>query len=172
MGRHFTKEEQKEWLKSQPRKPLSSKLLLVDEAGRLFFTRPTYKPGWGLVGGMVDENESPLEAVLREAAEETGITLAAERLVFLGVRYGVSKNSGDDYLHFLFKAQLTHDEAESIHVQENEIEDSCWLPAAEIDEKIDVQDHTWVLAKQAMDKSLPFYSDKDEVVISPITRSS
>lgn len=166
MGRHFTAEEQAAWLNSQPRKPMSSKVLLVDEHGSIFFTKPTYKPGWGLVGGMVDERESPLQAVLREVTEETGLVLAEDRLTFLGVRYGVSKRSGHDYLHFLFCARLTKEEIKAISTQEEEIEKSIWIAPSEADEKIDIQEHAWQMAKEALVAKRPVYNNQDQVVLT------
>ena len=165
MGRHFTPEEQAKWLKEQPRKPISSKVLLMDEQRRILFTKPTYKPGWGFVGGMVNKNESPLQAALREVGEEIGIALTSDRLSFLGVRYGVSKKSGDDYIHFLFSARLASSEIRTFHMQEEEVEDYKWLSFKEADQAIDIQDHTWQLAKEILHKEKAFYSDEDNIIV-------
>lgn len=166
MARHFTAEEQAQWLKSQPRKPISSKVVLLDETGKLFFTKPSYKPGWGFVGGMVDENESPLQAAIRETGEETGLHLAAERFVFLGARYGVSKNSGNDYIHFLFAVRLREGEEDGISLQTEEIDDGRWLSFEDADGAIDIKDHTWKLAKRILHSKQAAYADNDETIIA------
>ena len=58
--------------------------LCQDEAGRVLLTRLTYpeiKAGhWTLPGGGIDFGEAPVEAVLRELTEETGLTGEVESL--------------------------------------------------------------------------------------------
>ncbi len=49
--------------------------LVRDDAGALLLVRHTYKTGWGLPGGLVKSGEHPADAVVREAAEEVGLTI-------------------------------------------------------------------------------------------------
>ena len=59
--------------------------LVVDE-GRALFSRRRYEPfagRWDLPGGFLQEGEHPVDALRRELAEETGLTVEPER--FLGV---------------------------------------------------------------------------------------
>ena len=46
-----------------------------DDGARLL-VRQTYKPGWGLPGGILQRGEYPVDAVVREAREEIGVRLA------------------------------------------------------------------------------------------------
>jgi 8-oxo-dGTP pyrophosphatase MutT (NUDIX family) len=48
-------------------------MLFTDREGRVLVVNPTYKPQWELPGGVVEENESPGAAAVREIAEELGI---------------------------------------------------------------------------------------------------
>jgi 8-oxo-dGTP pyrophosphatase MutT (NUDIX family) len=65
-----------------PRVPASAGALVFDGQGRLLVLEPTYKRGWTIPGGiMEDDGETPWEACRREAAEECGLDLTSGRLV-------------------------------------------------------------------------------------------
>jgi 8-oxo-dGTP diphosphatase len=48
---------------------------LVDQEGRLLLARHSYRPGWGLPGGMLGWREAPVETVVRELREECGVAV-------------------------------------------------------------------------------------------------
>jgi 8-oxo-dGTP pyrophosphatase MutT (NUDIX family) len=48
--------------------------LVIDGQGRVLFVRHSYMTGWSLPGGGVDRGEPPEVAVLRELAEEVGLS--------------------------------------------------------------------------------------------------
>ncbi|WP_433339968.1 NUDIX domain-containing protein [Streptomyces sp. CA-253872] len=55
-------------------------LLIRDAHGRVLLVEPTYKDGWDLPGGML-EDEEPAHAAVREVSEELGIEVFAGRLL-------------------------------------------------------------------------------------------
>jgi 8-oxo-dGTP pyrophosphatase MutT (NUDIX family) len=58
------------------RRPLHhGALVALWHEGRLLLVRTSYRRGWGLPGGGIKRGETPLQAVLREAREEIGVTL-------------------------------------------------------------------------------------------------
>jgi len=59
--------------------------LFVDAAGRLILVREEDR-GWGLPGGRVEQGEGLVEAMLREAREETGCAVRVERLCAVETR--------------------------------------------------------------------------------------
>ena len=66
--------------------PVPGAQALVERAGRVLLGRRRDDPGaglWELPGGFVDEHEHPDDALLRELAEETGLTV--EPTEFLGI---------------------------------------------------------------------------------------
>jgi len=163
MARHFSDKEAAAWLKTQPKKPISSKVILLNSSNELLLVKPNYKPGWAIVGGMVNANESPLQAAVREVREEVGVALPPERPAFCGVRYGVSKRSGDDYMHFLFKCQLTDDEVSGITIDTAEIEAFQWVEPQ--NNELEMNEHAYKLALEVIKNGTVRYSENDEQLV-------
>ncbi|MBS2961659.1 NUDIX hydrolase [Actinocrinis puniceicyclus] len=74
----FSPNESAQWFASLPKLALSANAVLRDPHGRVALVRNTYRDGWSLPGGVVDDNEPPAVACVRELAEELGFV--AERL--------------------------------------------------------------------------------------------
>lgn len=106
-----------------PRIPASAGALVWDRKGRLLILKPTYKSGWTLPGGMVeDDGETPWEACRRETREECGLRLRRGTLVcvdFLRPRPG--RPGG---MRFLFDAgRFGKRTLSDVALQEDEISD-------------------------------------------------
>ena len=56
---------------------------LIIRDGKILFQRRTYNGQWGLIGGLVEMNETYEEAALREIREETGLEVKLNS--FLGI---------------------------------------------------------------------------------------
>jgi ADP-ribose pyrophosphatase YjhB (NUDIX family) len=69
-------QEPTEWFASLPKVALSANAILRDEAGWVALVRNTYREGWSLPGGVVDDNEPPAAACARELREELGFRAA------------------------------------------------------------------------------------------------
>ena len=66
---------------SIPRLPVSVGALIFDTSGRLLVLDPTYKAGWTLPGGQMEEDgETPWEACRREVREECGLDVRHGRV--------------------------------------------------------------------------------------------
>jgi ADP-ribose pyrophosphatase YjhB (NUDIX family) len=83
-----------------PRKRVAAAALIRDEAGRVLLVEPVYKPTWDLPGGVVEADESPLEACRREVREELGLALLPQRL--LAVDWVPQQGVWHDALVFVF----------------------------------------------------------------------
>ena len=58
--------------------------VISDDAGRLLLVKRGHEPGmglWSIPGGRVEAGESDAAAVVREVREETGLVVAAGRLI-------------------------------------------------------------------------------------------
>lgn len=115
-----------------PGKRIGVGSLLFDSSGRLLIVNPTYKPGWSIPGGVVEEGESPYEACRRELREELGVELEPGWLVCLDY-IPPTERSGDN-LQLLFDGgTVAADVADRFLLEEEEL--SEWR-FAQIDEAI------------------------------------
>ncbi|MFC1436062.1 NUDIX domain-containing protein [Streptacidiphilus sp. N1-3] len=58
-----------------PRKRMAAGVLFLDAGGRVLLVDPVYKETWDIPGGVVDADEAPGQAAVREVREELGLTL-------------------------------------------------------------------------------------------------
>jgi len=116
-----------------PRVPVSAGALLHDGTGRILVLKPTYKSGWTVPGGQVEEDgESPWEGCRREVAEETGLVVDSGRLVcvdFLHPRPG--KPGG---VRFLFDCgTVPGGRPGALTLPDDEIAEARWVTPHEAD---------------------------------------
>lgn len=104
----------------QARKRVAADALIRDPTGRVLMVDPTYKEGWDLPGGMVEDNESPSDGVRREVAEELHLTVAPGRP--LVVEWVDAHGPWDDQMVFVFDGgTLTADDIAGIAITDDEI---------------------------------------------------
>ena len=103
------------------------------DASILFMKRaadkPSYPSYWeASAGGSALLGEQPLEAVLREVAEETGLTLQPDSLIC----YHRFIADEDHCLFHCYLAETAVDQA-AISLQEGETTDFIWVPQEELE---------------------------------------
>jgi len=106
-----------------PRIQTSVGALIFDSRGRLLLLKPTYKSGWTLPGGEMEESgETPWEACRREVFEECGLRVASARLACVDFRR--AKPGRLPGLRFLFDCGVVAQDAlAGIVLQPEEISD-------------------------------------------------
>jgi 8-oxo-dGTP diphosphatase len=114
-----------------PRIPASAGAMIFDETGRLLILKPSYKPGWTIPGGQIEETgESPWEGCRRETLEECGLEIERGRLAcvdFLRTRPG--RPGG---VRFLFECGPFRDEQlAAIAVDGDEIDEHRFAELAD-----------------------------------------
>jgi 8-oxo-dGTP pyrophosphatase MutT (NUDIX family) len=87
------------WLSVLAQTALHSPLLgavaiVFDDNGRVLLSERADGRGWNLPGGIVDADEGPDDAAVREAREETGLDVVVERLVSIGTAPRVYRGYG------------------------------------------------------------------------------
>jgi ADP-ribose pyrophosphatase YjhB (NUDIX family) len=83
-----------------PKKRMGAGALLLDAQDKLLLVKPTYSPFWLLPGGVVEENESPRLACMREVKEELGLDIHIEKLLCVDYRSKAGERS--EVLEFVF----------------------------------------------------------------------
>jgi 8-oxo-dGTP pyrophosphatase MutT (NUDIX family) len=114
-----------------PRVPASAGALIFDRRGRLLILKPTYKSGWTIPGGvMEDDGETPWQACQREVCEECGLDVSRARLVCMDFRLWRDGNPGG--IRFLFDCgALTDSALAGVALQPEEISEHRLVPVAE-----------------------------------------
>jgi 8-oxo-dGTP diphosphatase len=93
-----------------------------DEREILFVRKRNAK--WNLPGGRVETGETPLQAAIREMAEETGMTF--DQLSY------VTQYEEDKVIHFLFEAHRSSDQKARPC---NEIDDCRWFKPKDLEKR-------------------------------------
>lgn len=109
------------YLSTLPKKRISAGILILNDKNQILLVKPTYRDYWTLPGGVVEKNESPLAACIRETKEEIGLALKPKHLFALV--FEKDKSKYDENLHvFFYYGKITEKQISSIKLQEDEIE--------------------------------------------------
>ena len=93
--------------------------VLLNATHEIMILKPTYKDGWGLPGGAVENNESPLEGVIREIKEEIGLDI--KEFDLMGIEYDHQQGERPENIQFtFFGGVLTDDQIHSIDLATHE----------------------------------------------------
>ncbi len=111
-------------------RPSSAAMILEDANEQALIVKAHYKAHWTFPGGIIDANETPKQASMREVAEEVGLVVQPESVCFGWV---VARHSvvADSY-QFIFKAALDRDLLQGIVLQANEIADWRLVSKADV----------------------------------------
>lgn len=118
---YFTEEQKTTWHNSLPAVPLSVKAAFYNAEGKILIVKPNYKPGWQMVGGIVDADEPPLTALIRETHEEIGLKISEGRFTYVSTAYNPPRGKRIAMLYLVFACHLTEAEVASIKIQTNEL---------------------------------------------------
>ena len=130
----FTPEETAAWYASVPKLALSASAVLRDRQGRIALVRNTYRDGWSLPGGVVDDNEPPAAAAAREVLEELGQPTAGP-VTLLAVQWAARGSGPQQFLNFTFDVGLCEDPS-ALVPQEEEIAEIGFFPLDELPEGV------------------------------------
>ncbi len=122
--------DRRNWQETLPKKRMGSGALFLNEAGHLLLVNPTYKPQWEIPGGVVEQDESPRQACIREVQEEIGLLKPIERL--LSISYKAGHANRTEALMFIFwGGVLTTEEIAAIRLPTAELSECRFVTLAE-----------------------------------------
>ncbi len=103
-----------------PKKRCIAHVLMRDESGRVLLCTTTFKSDWELPGGIVEPEENPREAAIREVREELGIALLPGPL--LVIDWMPHYLGWDDAIEFIFDGgSISGDDLGRFTLQPSEI---------------------------------------------------
>ncbi len=108
-------------------------VLIRDAEGRLLLMRSSETGNWQTIGGMIDPDESPRDAAIREAKEESGldVRLTGLRDAVGGPGYRVRYPNDDlcSYVSIAFDAEVVSGELGG----DDEVAELRWFEIADLD---------------------------------------
>jgi 8-oxo-dGTP diphosphatase len=103
--------------------------VLVIKRSLIKRSKPNFAPErWDFPGGTVEQNESPQDAVVREAKEEVGLTVKMNRILYDSYHIDISK--GIDFLTIVYLVDLIG--KDEIFLDQEEHTDYEWLEINDI----------------------------------------
>lgn len=110
----------KEFYENLPKKRMAAGVLFFDENQKFLIVRPNYKHCWDIPGGIIEVNESPMRACIREIKEELGIN--KNKLSILCIDYTGKRGDKNESLQFIFYGGTLNDkEIKEIKLQPEEL---------------------------------------------------
>lgn len=97
---------EKAYTESLPKKRMGAGCLLFNEQGKILLVKPTYKPGWEIPGGVVEENELPKQCCQRELREELGLERKVGALLIVDYNHETEEKTKS--LMFIFDGGILY----------------------------------------------------------------
>jgi 8-oxo-dGTP pyrophosphatase MutT (NUDIX family) len=130
MAKIFSEEENKKWQRTLPMK-MSSACVVLKSGDEVLVVKAHYKDHWTFPSGIVDENESPMAAAIRETYEEIGVKLDSGQVKSLAVIYSQGKDGYLDRFNFVFIVE-DFEKDTLLSLQKEEVEEAKWIAVHEI----------------------------------------
>jgi 8-oxo-dGTP diphosphatase len=138
-----------------PRKRAVATVMFTDPVGRVLVVNPTYKPGWELPGGAVEDAESPAAAAVRAVAEELGIDRPVGPL--LAVDYVPARSGRSEGLVVVFDGGVI-DDARALRLPPDELSGFEFVAADRLGEYLPpLQSRRALAALEARDEGRAVY---------------
>jgi 8-oxo-dGTP diphosphatase len=140
--------------KQSPKHSVSVAAAIIDDDGRFLAIRRADNGRWEPPGGVLELDESIQEGLIREVAEETGLTVEPIALT------GVYKNMTQGIVALVFRCRIAH---QAPHIPD-EVDDIRWLSHHELSQMTDAYR---VRLLDAVDDRAPHVRAHDGVQLLP-----
>lgn len=120
-----------------PTKRMGVGAILLNSEQHILIVKPTYREKWLLPGGIVEADESPGAACVREVKEELGLNVSLGNL--LCVEYRSTAPPKTESLQFVFYCGiLTSVQIARIKLPPDELSNFCFAPINEAKERLEI----------------------------------
>ena len=99
----MTNSEVKDFYQSLPTKRMGAGALFRNAQGEVLLVKPSYKDHWEIPGGIVEQNESPRQALIRELFEELSLKFESQDFRLICVEYMEAGHEKTEALMFIFE---------------------------------------------------------------------
>lgn len=115
-----------------PKKRMGAGVLVFNKDKELLILKPSYQTHWSIPGGVVEKNESPRNACIRETEEEVGLNLKISQVKLLCVDFISSSEEKSENLQFIFYGGiLKKEQIKKLKILPEEIEEFKFLQVSE-----------------------------------------
>lgn len=151
----YTVDQSREWYNALPGKK-SAAALIVRHNDTVLMVKDDYKDAMTFPGGVIDPDESPLDAAIRETVEETKLVIPSESTSFFTVAYVPPVNGFMDRYQFFFIADIDDDmKATAMTVPGIEYDD--WVPLSQIAERAARPTYAVIQEMLQSGNSIPYF---------------
>lgn len=113
-----------------PKKRVAAAALFFNKQRQMLIVKPVYQDHWLLPGGVVEQDESPRQACMREIEEELGLHMIIRTL--LCVDYKARQGAKEEGFEFVFFGGILDEEMIAhIHLQAEELGEARFVDTAE-----------------------------------------
>lgn len=113
---------------------MCSACIAIRSSGQVLMVKAGYKDHWTFPSGIVDVNESPKSAALRETNEEIGVSISEDACELLTVVYTASSGGGRERFNFAFVTDLDNKNID-LSIPNDEIEAAEWVDFKDVTER-------------------------------------
>ncbi|RJR14485.1 NUDIX hydrolase [Candidatus Parcubacteria bacterium] len=110
-----------------PKKRMGAGALMFNDKDELLLVKPSYKEHWSIPGGVVDAEESPRNACVREVEEEIGIRPTAIKFLCVDY-YPTTDGKGENIQFIFFGGRLNSRQISQIRIDGKEILEYTFVP--------------------------------------------
>lgn len=112
----------------------SSCVLIENTDHELLVVKANYKTYWSPPGGLLDKDESPAHAAVRELEEEVGITVESTKIELARVIYRRSKIMASNQYVFTYNEYVPKDII--LTIQASELDTYAWVSREDVNNSL------------------------------------
>lgn len=155
----FKDDETRQFVEGLEKRASGANLIIEDSSGRLLAIKASYESYWGLPGGWIENDETAMEAVIRETKEELQLNILADDIEFvrlIDMRYSL----GHIYIS-VFRLNRPLDGVQLV-LPEEELEAYDWVTKEQILNNANSRAYSYAINLWARNDISPYHEFSQE----------